>query len=87
MKLSDFKHGTIVKIGQNTYRLYRLEECSSGILGTMTRFASLQPCFLKDGHWWDDWNSKRETRDWSDACEFVDDQHTAVAGEVFDTRK
>lgn len=86
MKLRDCLHGSIVKIGQITYRLYRLEVFAGGILGTMKRFASLQPCALRDGHWWDDYHATHEIRNWSDDCELIDDSHTAVAGEVLDTR-
>jgi hypothetical protein len=93
MKLSDFKHGTIVRIDGTTNRLYRLEILQGGILGTMTRFPRLQPCAkrnpstkLPDDHWWDDHNAKFVIRNWSDECELVDDTKTAVAGEVLDTR-
>lgn len=87
MKLSDFRHGTIIRIGQTNYRLYRQEQFPNGLLGTMSRFARIQPCDLRgDGHWWDDHNAKWETRNWSDECELVDDSYTAVAGEIFDTR-
>ncbi len=86
MRLSDFKHGTIVRIGSATYRLYRLEEFAGGMLGTMKRFARIQPCVVRNGVWWDDHHAKFEIRNWSDECELVDDTHTAVAGEVFDTR-
>lgn len=81
MKLSDFRHGTIVKIGETTYRLYRLEVFADQTLGTMKRFARLQPCGLRPTGWWDDHNKPSQIRNWSDECELVDDQYTAVAGE------
>jgi hypothetical protein len=86
MKLSDFNHGTIVRIGKNTYRLYRLEVFHNGVLGTMKSFARLQPCVKRGEHWWDDQNSKFEIHNWSDECELVDDSNVGVAGEKWDTR-
>ncbi len=84
--LSDCLHGSIVRIGQHTYRVYRLEELRDGILGTMTRFARIQPCLIRGKHWWDDHNQKFEIRNWSDRCFMIDDTRTAVAGEKYDTR-
>lgn len=81
MKLSDCKHGSIVKVGDSTYRLYRLEELAGGLLGTMKRFARLHPCFNRPSGWWDDHNQKFLIRNWSDPCELIDDSNTAVAGQ------
>ena len=80
-RLDDCKHGEIVQIGLTTYRLYRLEVFADGILGTMTRFARLQPCNKRESGWWDDHNQKSLYRNWSDPCELVDDANTAVAGQ------
>lgn len=87
ISLRDCKHGSIVQIGAHNYRVYRLEEFLDGRLGTMKMFARLQPCFLKNGHWWDDHNQKFEIHNWNESCVMVDDTNTAVAGEKFDTRK
>lgn len=87
MKLSDFKHGTIVKIGSTNYRLYRLEQFAGGLLGTMTRFPRLQECEKRGDHWWDiHTKTPNYSCHWNQPCELVDDSNTAVAGEVFDTR-
>lgn len=87
MFLRDALHGTIVRRGTQTYRVYRLEQFAGGLLGTMKPFASLQPCELRADGWWDIHTKPREIRNWSDPCELVDDSHTAVAGDVYDTRK
>lgn len=81
MKLSDCKHGSIVKIGKTNYRVYRLEEFHDGTLGTMKPFARIQKCEKRKTGWWDDHNVKFEIRNWQDECELVDDSNTAVAGE------
>lgn len=94
MKLSDCLHNTIIRIGDTTYRVYRLEILHEQILGTMTRFARIHPCAKMNpsskqpsDHWWDDHNAKWQIRNWSDEIdEVVDDSLTFVAGEVFDTR-
>lgn len=89
MKLKDCLHGSIVQVNGSTYRLYRLEELGSDrVLGTMKQFPRLQPVSKRDTVWWDIHDASRSrTMQWSDECELVDDTCTAVAGEVFDTRK
>jgi len=87
MTLNDCKHGTIVKIGPTTYRVYRLEQFDNGVLGTMRNFAGVQKCKQReDGSWWDVHTVPRKYQHWHTSCELVDDSNTAVAGDVWDTR-
>ena len=79
--LNDCKHGSIVKVGSVTYRLYRLEVFNDGTLGTMKNFARLHPCNKRDSGWWEDHNQKSLIRDWSADCELIDDTNTATAGQ------
>ena len=82
MKLSNYSHGSIVRIGNQTFRLYRLEEFSNGLLGTMKRFPRLQPCFYREKFGWvDDHKAQWHLGNWNDECELVDNSHTAIAGE------
>lgn len=67
MKLSDCKHGSIVKIGNNTYRLYKSE------------IAKVKLCEKRDSLW-DDARSLFEIKLWNDTCELVDD-NAAVSGD------
>jgi hypothetical protein len=87
MKLSDCKHGSIVKVAGTTYRLYRLEELADQVLGTMKLFPRLQPVAQRKTGWWDSHEAYHKIGQWTDECELVDDTCTATAGEVFDTRK
>jgi hypothetical protein len=87
MKLGDCRHGSIVRIGTVTYRLYRLEEFHDGLLGTMKMFARLQPCTLQASGWWDNYNVRSVIRGWSEPCELVDDSDTAIAGDYFHRTK
>lgn len=81
MKLSDCKHGSIVKVGSHEYRLYRLEQFADGTLGTMRRYARLQPVIRKETGFWDDHKYSSWYKDWEAECELVDDTDTAAAGE------
>jgi len=92
-KLSDCKHGTIVRMGDNCYRVYRLEEFAEGTLGTMKRFARLIECEkrnpstgLPSMYWYEKHDSAGIIRDWSNTCEVIDDSNTAVAGEKLTIR-
>jgi hypothetical protein len=88
MKLSDCKHGSIVKVNGSTYRLYRLEELGSDrVLGTMKQFPRLQQVSKRESGWWESHEAYHKMGQWTDECELVDDTCTAVAGEVFDTRR
>lgn len=81
MKLMDCKHGSIVKIGNVLYRLYRLEQFADGFLGTMKRFPRLHPCEKRSTGWWDLHNKNFQLMKWSDECELIDDSNTAESGQ------
>jgi hypothetical protein len=79
MKLSDCSHGSIVKIQNTTYRVYRLEEFPCGTLGKTKAFARLQPCAkvnpstgLPSEHWWDNHHAQFTLHNWDETCKFLD---------------